>query len=42
MRQDASGRFTAMNLPDLAPWLDNVSDDYEELPAAESETSYGE
>jgi hypothetical protein len=31
-----------MHLPDRAPWFDNASDDYEELPAGESETSYDE
>ena len=31
-----------MHLPDLATWFDNASDDYEELPAGESETSYDE
>lgn len=31
-----------MNLPDLAPWFDNVSDGYEELPAADSESCYDE
>jgi hypothetical protein len=31
-----------MELPDLAPWFDNVSDGYDELPAGESETSYDE
>lgn len=31
-----------MTFPDLAPWLDNVSDDHHELPAADVETSYDE
>jgi hypothetical protein len=31
-----------MIFPDLAPWFENTSDDYEELPAGESETSYDE
>ena len=40
------GAFAAdgfqMSLPDLAPWFANVSDDYEELPAGESDTCYDE
>lgn len=32
----------AMSFPDLAPWFDNASDDFEELPAAETETPYDE
>jgi hypothetical protein len=31
-----------MNFPDLAPWFDNVSDDYDELPAGDHEVSYDE
>jgi hypothetical protein len=31
-----------MSFPDLIPWLNNASDDYEELPAAECETAYDE
>ena len=31
-----------MEFPDLAPWFDNASDDYEELPVGESEMSYDE
>jgi hypothetical protein len=38
----ASCSFAAMTFPDLTPWFDNASDDYEELPAGEAETSYDE
>ena len=31
-----------MNFPDLSPWLDNVSDDYDELPSGDCETPYDE
>lgn len=31
-----------MNLPDLAPWLDNVSDDVEEVSGDDYETPYDE
>jgi hypothetical protein len=31
-----------VSLPDLAPWFDNVSDGYEELPAADTDASYDE
>jgi hypothetical protein len=31
-----------MALPDLAPWFDNVSDDYHELPCGDHETPYDE
>ena len=31
-----------MDLPDLAPWFDNVSDGYDELPAADHEAAYDE
>jgi len=31
-----------VDLPDLAPWFDNVSDGYEELPAGDIETPYDE
>ncbi len=31
-----------MEFPDLAPWFDNVSDDYHELPAGDNDTSYDE
>jgi hypothetical protein len=31
-----------MSLPDLAPWFDNVSDGYEELPAGEADACYDE
>ena len=34
--------FAAMSFPDVAPWLDNASDDYEELPAGDSDMSYDE
>jgi hypothetical protein len=31
-----------MDLPDLAPWFDNVSDGYEELPAGDHDAPYDE
>ena len=31
-----------MDLPDLAPWFDNASDDYDELPASGTDTAYDE
>jgi len=31
-----------MNFPDLAPWLDNVSDEYDELPSGDRDCSYDE
>jgi hypothetical protein len=31
-----------MSLPDLAPWFDNVSDGYDELPAGGSDACYDE
>jgi len=31
-----------MSLPDLAPWFDNVSDDYDELPSTEQPSAYDE
>jgi hypothetical protein len=31
-----------MSLPDLAPWFDNVSDCYEEMPAGEANSCYDE
>jgi hypothetical protein len=31
-----------MEFPDLAPWLDNASDDYHELPAGDTDTPYDE
>jgi hypothetical protein len=31
-----------MSFPDLAPWFDTVSDDYDELPAGEHDVSYDE
>jgi hypothetical protein len=31
-----------MNFPDLSPWLDNASDDYDELPSGDRETPYDE
>ena len=34
--------IAAMNLPDLKPWFDNVSDDYQELPADDHDTAYDE
>ena len=30
------------SFPDLAPWLDNVSDDYDELPFGDHEVPYDE
>ncbi|MFM8893173.1 MAG: hypothetical protein ACKOTB_16420 [Planctomycetia bacterium] len=35
-------RGACMDYPDLAPWLDCVSDDHDELPAADHETPYDE
>ena len=35
-------RALRMNFPDLAPWLDNVSDDYDELPSEGHEVPYDE
>jgi len=35
-------RLCAMNFPDLAPWFDNVSDDYDELPSEGHEVPYDE
>ena len=34
--------IATMNLPDLKPWFDNVSDDYQELPADDHDTAYDE
>jgi len=34
--------ISLMNFPDLSPWLDNVSDDYDELPSGDRETPYDE
>ena len=31
-----------MQLPDLAPWFDNVSDGHEELPAGDQDGCYDE
>jgi hypothetical protein len=31
-----------MSFPDLAPWFDNVSDNYDELPVGEHDVSYDE
>lgn len=31
-----------MKFPDLFPWFDNVSDDYEELPSDTHEVPYDE
>lgn len=31
-----------MNLPDLKPWFDSVSDEYQELPAGDHDTAYDE
>lgn len=35
-------RALPMTFPDLAPWLDNVSDDYDELPSEGHEVPYDE
>lgn len=35
-------RACTMTFPDLAPWLDNVSDDYDELPSEGHEVPYDE
>jgi hypothetical protein len=35
-------RASTMNFPDLAPWLDNVSDDYDELPSEGHDVPYDE
>jgi len=31
-----------MGFPDLAPWLDSVSDEYDELPSGDHEVAYDE
>jgi hypothetical protein len=31
-----------MDFPDIAPWLNNSSDDYDELPAGDIEAPYDE
>lgn len=31
-----------MDLPDLVPWFDNVSDEYHELPGGDHDESYDE
>jgi hypothetical protein len=31
-----------MDFPDLAPWFDNASDDYDELPSGDHDTAYDE
>ena len=31
-----------MNLPDVAPWFDNVSDEYHELPPEGPDSAYDE
>jgi hypothetical protein len=31
-----------MDLPDLVPWFDNVSDEYHELPCGDHDASYDE
>jgi hypothetical protein len=31
-----------MSLPDLEPWFDNVSDDYQELPPCDHDAAYDE
>lgn len=41
-RSECSSPTCSMNFPDLAPWFDNVSDDYDELPSGEREVSYDE
>lgn len=33
---------TTMQLPDLKPWFDNVSDDYHELPTDDHDAAYDE
>lgn len=35
-------RLSVMNLPDLAPWLDSVSDEYDELPSGDHAAPYDE
>jgi hypothetical protein len=35
-------RPAVMNLPDLVPWFDNVSDEYHELPCGDYDASYDE
>ena len=35
-------RACTMTFPDLAPWLDNVSDDYDELPSGDHDVPYDE
>jgi len=41
-RGHGSTPASLMNFPDLSPWLDNVSDDYDELPSGDRETPYDE
>jgi hypothetical protein len=31
-----------MDYPDLVPWLDNVSDEYDELPVCDRDVPYDE
>gem|GEM_PF-1313493 len=31
-----------MNFPDLSPWFDSVSDEYQELPCGDNEAPYDE
>jgi hypothetical protein len=38
----APEKIGLMDLPDLAPWFDNASDDYDELPAGGADTAYDE
>jgi len=40
--QAARQGCTLVDLPDLAPWLDNVSDAYHELPSGDHEMPYDE
>jgi hypothetical protein len=42
MRGALAAEAMPMSLPDLAPWFDNVSDGYEELPTCDSEACYDE
>ncbi len=42
MRQSIIAERIPMSLPDVAPWFDNVSDGYEELPSADNDVSYDE
>jgi hypothetical protein len=37
-----SAPTASMNLPDLSPWFDNESDNYEELAAGGNESPYDE